>query len=130
MLVSKIVNNRVLVDLQRKKTTSLLKQSFTTAVTKHVGIQISDYTPHQLDRGKRLEKWQYESRKLEDIQVKNINVLKRLEQQIKKYQIALENSDITQLRRQRNRINKSISELDTSAINPKLQEKIDNMMRR
>lgn len=120
MLVSKILSNRVLIDLQRKKATSLLKQAFTAAVTTHVGVSITDYKPYQLNRGRRLEKWQYESRRIESIKDENEKILKKIEKQINKYEEALTNSDIKQLRRQRNRIEKSISELDSTFISPEL----------
>ncbi|TOF39438.1 hypothetical protein CGJ21_11035 [Vibrio parahaemolyticus] len=129
MLVPKIIGNRVLTDLQRKKSTALLKQAYTTAVSKHVDISITDYKPFELNRGRRLEKWQYESRKQQLANDDNSRILKKLDKQIEKYQIALANSDTAQLRRQRNRINKSISELDTSAITPELKTKIDNIIR-
>lgn len=61
LLISKVVGGKVLGDLQRKKATSLLKQAFNTAVATHIGISIHDYKPNELNRGRRLEKWQYES---------------------------------------------------------------------
>ncbi|WP_010439639.1 hypothetical protein [Vibrio cyclitrophicus] len=128
LICSKIVGNRVLRDLQRKGATALLKQAFTIAVSTHVGISIDDYKPHQLNRGKRLEKWQYESRKLEKAQEQRDLVLKKLEKQIEKWELALESLDTKQMRRQRNRINKSLSELATEIENPELLSRINTII--
>ncbi|WP_102292164.1 hypothetical protein BCU92_03715 [Vibrio cyclitrophicus] len=129
LICSKIVGNRVLRDLQRKGATALLKQAFTTAVSTHVGISIDDYKPHQLNRGKRLEKWQYESRKLEKAQEQRDLVLQKLEKQIVKWELALENSDIKQLRRQRNRIEKTFSELSGELENSELSSRISDILK-
>lgn len=129
LLISKIIGGKVLRELQRKNSTALLKQAFTTAVTTHVGISIIDYKPHELHRGKRLEKWQYESRKLERVQEQRDLVLKKLEKQIERWELALENSDIKQLRRQRNRIEKTFSELDGELENSELSSRINGILK-
>lgn len=130
LIFSKIVGNRVLRELQRKGATALLKQAFTTALTTHVGISIDDYKPHQLNRGKRLEKWQYESRKMEYLQKESQKLIGKLEKQIERWELALENSDIKQLRRQRNRIEKTFSELDGELESSQLSARIDNILKR
>ncbi|NOH44468.1 hypothetical protein F0259_11680 [Vibrio cyclitrophicus] len=130
LIVSKVVGGKVLRELQRKSSTSLLKQAFTTAVTTHVGISIDDYQPHQLNRGKRLEKWQYESRKMEDLQKENQKLVGKLEKQIERWEQALENDDIKQLRRQRNRIEKTLSELDGELENSVLSSRINGILER
>ncbi|MEZ8724629.1 hypothetical protein AB6D66_26625 [Vibrio pomeroyi] len=129
LICSKIVGNRMLRDLQRKGATALLKQAFTTAVSTHVSISIDDYKPHQLNRGKRLEKWQYESRKMEERQKENEKLVSKLEKQIERWELALENSDIKQLRRQRNRIKKTFSELDGELENTALSTRINSILK-
>lgn len=128
LILSKIVGGKVLRELQRKSSTALLKQAFTTAVTTHVGISIDDYKPYQLNRGKRLEKWQYESRKMEEINKENKKLIGKLEKQIERWELALENSDIKQLRRQRNRIEKTFSELDGELENSALSSRINGIL--
>ncbi|WP_102409521.1 hypothetical protein [Vibrio cyclitrophicus] len=128
LLVSKIVGGKVLRDLQRKSTTALLKQAFTAAVSTHVGILINDYKPYELNRGKRLEKWQYESHKMEKLQKESQKLVNKLEKQIERWELALENSDIKQLRRQRNRIEKTFSELDGELENSELSSQINRIL--
>ncbi|MEZ9107909.1 hypothetical protein AB9R85_04050 [Vibrio cyclitrophicus] len=128
LLISKIVGGRVLRELQRKNSTALLKQAFTTAVTTYIGISIDDYKPHQLNRGKRLEKWQYESRKMAEINKENKKLIGKLEKQIERWELALENSDIKQLRRQRNRIEKTFSELDGELENSSLSSRVSSIL--
>ncbi|MFL7019411.1 hypothetical protein [Vibrio cyclitrophicus] len=129
LLVSKIVNGKVLRELQRKNSTALLKQAFTAAVSTHVGISITDYKPYQLNRGKRLEKWQYESRKMEDLQKESQKLVSKLEKQIEKWEQALESSDIKQLRRQRSRIEKTFSELGGELENSELSSRISDILK-
>lgn len=128
LIVSKIVAGKVLRELQRKSSTTLLKQAFTTSVTTHVGISIDDYKPHQLNKGKRLEKWQYEARKLEKTLEKKESLLKKLENQIEKWELALKGCDTKQLHRQRNRIEKTLSQVDSNIICPELTERIKNIV--
>lgn len=128
LIVSKIVGGKVFRELQRKGTTALLKQAFTTAVGTHVGISIDEYRPHQLNRGRRLEKWQYESRKMEDLQKENQKLVNKLDKQIERWEVALEKSDIKQLRRQRNRIKKTFSELDGELESSVLSSRISNIL--
>ncbi|MFS1465534.1 hypothetical protein BCU33_005635 [Vibrio lentus] len=128
LIVSKIVAGKVLRELQRKGSTALLKQAFTTAVTTHVGISIDDYKPHQLHRGKRLEKWQYESRKMEKLNNENKKLINKLKKQIERWETALENSDIKQLRRQKNRIEKTFSELGGELENSELSSRISGIL--
>lgn len=129
LLISKIVGGKVLGDLQRKKATSLLKQAFNTAVATHMGVSINDYTPLELDRGRRLEKWQYESRKLKEIQEQNNRLLKKLEKQIERWELAQENSDIKQIRRQRNRIEKLLDELGTDLGDSELLSRVEHVLK-
>ncbi|MCX2758976.1 hypothetical protein OQJ65_03790 [Vibrio sp. Sgm 22] len=128
LLVSKIVGGRVLRDLQRKAVTILLKQAFTASVSTHIGIAISDYKPYELNRGRRLEKWQYESRNLEKNRKKNDNLLKKLENQIEKWEQAKNNFDTKQMHRQRNRIEKTFSELDGELENSALSSRISSIL--
>ncbi|UQN43710.1 hypothetical protein [Agarivorans sp. B2Z047] len=47
---------------QQKQGTKILKSAFNTSVLAHIGIDHRDNKPHELSRGERLEKWQYEQR--------------------------------------------------------------------
>ncbi|MEZ8410473.1 hypothetical protein AB6C88_22005 [Vibrio splendidus] len=129
LILSKIVGGKVLRELQRKSSTVILKQAFTTAITTHVGISIDDYKPHQLNRGKRLEKWQFESRKLGKAQEQNDALLKKLENQIEKWELAKDSNDTKQLRRQHKRIEKSLAELSSGIENADLSQRVDSILR-
>ncbi|WP_411994389.1 hypothetical protein [Agarivorans sp. DSG3-1] len=130
LIVSKIAGKKVLRDLQRKKATSLLKQAFTAAVTNHVGVSIQDYKPYELNRGNRLEKWQYESIKLNEAQEQKQKLCSKLERQINKWERALESHDSKQVRRQRNRIEKIFAELNGEFENPALSSRINSILNR
>ncbi|EPN8252682.1 hypothetical protein ACT3SD_004339 [Vibrio alginolyticus] len=129
LIVSKVLKDRVLTDLQRKRATSLIKQAFTASTTVHLGISVDDYKPHELNRGRRLEKWQYESRKMKEIQEQNNRLLKKLEKQIERWELALENSDIKQIRRQRNRIEKLLGEVGTDLGDPELMSRVGDALK-
>ncbi|WP_017071772.1 hypothetical protein [Vibrio crassostreae] len=104
LLVGKIVKNTVLVDLQKKSSTATLKIAYNNAVAKHLDIDVESYKPYELDRGKKLSQWQHtlhEKEKLEN----------RLQAQIKKWEKAQQAGDIKQLKRQKNRIYKTLEEL-------------------
>ncbi|MGL6261670.1 hypothetical protein [Vibrio sp. WXL210] len=128
LIISKVLKDRILTDLQRKRATAVLKQAFTASTTVHLGISVDSYKPHELNRGKRLEKWQYESRKYQEQQDSNNKILQKLEKQIDKWQLALESHDAKQLRRQRNRIEKTLTELDISLDSSALSTRIKDIL--
>lgn len=109
LLIGKVVNNVVLTDLQKKSATSTIKIAFNQAVAKHLSINVEEYRPCELSRGKRLEKWSHtlnEKSKLEE----------RLQKQIAKWNQAKELGDLKQLKRQKNRIKKTLEELDGKCV--------------
>jgi hypothetical protein len=112
LIVSKLNNGRVLTDLQRKGATATLKSAFTVAVTRHLGVSIDSYTPQELKRGQRLEKWQYESKQLQAANLQHQKLLHKLECQVLKWEEAVTNADMRQIRRQRNRIEKSLAQAE------------------
>ncbi|MEZ8314268.1 hypothetical protein AB6C44_11720 [Vibrio splendidus] len=120
LIVSKIINGKVLTELQKKKTTRVLKQAFTTSTATHLGISIDEYKPSELDKGHRLEKWMYESSKLEIANTEQDKLQKKLENQIKKWEEALKMADLKQIKRQKNRINKSLLQLESITTNRNL----------
>ncbi|WP_059018961.1 hypothetical protein [Vibrio coralliirubri] len=128
LVVPKIIGNRVLRELQRKSSTAVLKQAFTAAISKHVGISVDDYKPYELNRGRRLEKWQYESRKTEELLKEKQRLVDKLEKQVERWELALENYDTKQMRRQRNRIKNSLSEVGAEIKNTNLLSKINNII--
>ncbi|WP_229035994.1 hypothetical protein [Vibrio parahaemolyticus] len=52
-------NTRVLKELQSKKSTSILKSSFNTAVLNYVGLSYRDYTPSEINKTKKIEIWKH-----------------------------------------------------------------------
>lgn len=53
---------------------------------------------------------------MENAQEHNQKLLQKLEKQVEKWELAMENSDSKQLRRQKKRIEKTVSELDRSIL--------------
>lgn len=119
LIVSKIVNGKVLTELQKKAATRVLKHAFTAATVAHLGLSIDQYKPHELDKGRRLEKWQYESLKLEAANSEQAKLQKKLEKQIRRWEEAVAKADMKQIKRQRNRIDKSLSQL--ASLKPNLK---------
>ncbi|EKY4205190.1 hypothetical protein RCQ54_004271 [Vibrio alginolyticus] len=108
LLIGKVINGQVLTDLQRKPATSTMKISFNQAVAKHLSLRLTDYKPSELNCGRRLNKWSHtvkEKQKLEE----------RLQRQITKLNRAKEIGDIKQIKRQSNRINKTLADLNVAA---------------
>ncbi|MFN1552096.1 hypothetical protein [Vibrio natriegens] len=104
LLVGKVVNGTVITELQKKSTTKTIKVAFNQAVAKHLSLNVADYKPKELNRGRRLEKWSYtlnEKKKIEE----------RLQKQIDKWNKAKEEGNTKQMKRQMNRINKTLAEL-------------------
>ncbi|MEZ9635253.1 hypothetical protein AB4299_18645 [Vibrio cyclitrophicus] len=111
LIVSKVLKDRVLTELQKKAATRVLKKAFTAATVTHIGLSIDEYKPSELDKGNRLEKWQYESQKVESANIEKAKLQQKLEKQIKRLEEAVSKADMKQIKRQRNRINKSLSQI-------------------
>lgn len=119
LIISKIVNRKVLTELQKKASTRVLKHAFTAATATHLQLSIDEYKPSELDKGRRLEKWQYESQKMESANAEQAKLQKKLEKQISKLEEAVRAADLKQIKRQKNRIDKSLSQL--ASITPRLK---------
>lgn len=119
LIVSKVLKDRVLTGLQKKAATKVLKRAFTAATTKYIGLSIDKYKPYELDKGHRLEKWQYESQKMEAANAEHTKLQKKLEKQISKWEEAVRAADLKQIKRQKNRIEKSLSQL--ASLKPSLK---------
>ncbi|CAH1218863.1 conserved hypothetical protein [Vibrio harveyi] len=110
LVIGKVVCRRVLKVLQQKKGTKVLKSAFNAAVLKHIGIDHQDYTPHEIDRGKRLETWRYQQQKAEEaLHVEK--VVLRMQKQAEKWFEANDNNNKRQANRQLNRLIKIFEEL-------------------
>ncbi|EGQ9921643.1 TPA: hypothetical protein ACN33E_000789 [Vibrio parahaemolyticus] len=119
LIVSKVLKDKVLTGLQKKAATKVLKQAFTTATATHLQLSIDEYKPYELDKGRRLEKWQYESLKLEAANAEQAKLQKKLEKQIRRWEEAVAKADMKQIQRQRTRIEKSLQQLKCIKQNPK-----------
>jgi len=126
LIVGKVVGNRVLKELQQKKATKLIKQSFNHAVLKHVGIDHQSYQPIEIEKGRRLSTWQY--------QYKKVNAALEIEKLILQMQIqcdkwikANEDQNERQKRRQENRLIKTYESLKESTLSKQQFDKIQNI---
>jgi len=110
IIIGKVVAGKVLKDLQRKSATKTLKLAFNAAVLQHVGVSHTDYTPHELNRGKRLENWRYQHNKAqESLEVQQL--IAKLQVQADKWFNAMKDNDNKQFKRQLNRLSQSFADL-------------------
>ncbi|WCE28795.1 hypothetical protein [Vibrio sp. SCSIO 43137] len=116
LILCKIINDKVLHDLQRKRCIAVAKESFTASVHQICGIAINDYKPHELNRGKRIDKWKYQRQKAEEV-IAEAKQLKTIENQISKWFEAYRESDFRQMNRQVNRMRKTYLSLPDNARN-------------
>ncbi|MDO6543688.1 hypothetical protein [Photobacterium sanguinicancri] len=113
LLIGKVISGkgtRVLKELQQKKATKALKTAFNIAVIKHLGLNYRDYTPSELNRGKRLETWKYHNNKTQK-KLDKTKTIRQLQIQADKWFKAFEENDYKQANRQFNRIKKSHNKL-------------------
>ncbi|RPB35152.1 hypothetical protein CYQ91_20155 [Vibrio diabolicus] len=126
ILIGKVLNGRVLKQLQQKKCTSILKQAFNAAVLTHTGLNHLDYKPYELNRGDRLETWKYREQKAaEAVHIEKLLI--RLQKQTDKWFEAIESQNHRQQNRQLNRLIKSFEELSATALSDKQSQKIENL---
>lgn len=106
LMIGKIVGNRVLTELQRKKATKVIKQAFNSAVLQHVGIDYRSYEPIEKEKGRRLSTWQYQYKKAtEALEIEKL--IKQMQTQFDKWLNAKEELNERQIQRQQNRLLKS-----------------------
>lgn len=110
LIVGKVTGKRVLKELQQKKATHLIKMAFNAAVLKHVGLDYKEYTPNEINRGKRLETWRYQQKKVFEAK-HSLQALKKLQTQADKWFQAVEDQNVKQQKRQYNRLSKTLEEL-------------------
>lgn len=126
LIIGKVLNGKVLKDLQKKKCTALLKQAFNAAVLKHTGLDNKEYQPHELSRGRRLETWKYREQKAADaVHIQKLIV--KLQHQAEKWFTAKEEQDYRQQKRQLNRLLKTFEELSTSNLSATQQHQVNNV---
>jgi hypothetical protein len=126
LIIGKVIAGRVLKDLQRKSATKTLKLAFNAAVLLHVGVSHTDYTPHELNRGKRLENWRYQHNKAqESLEVQKL--INKLQVQADKWFKAHKESDSKQICRQFKRLTSTLSELSMVEVSNNTQQDIKNL---
>ncbi|EPB6518403.1 hypothetical protein ACRRA1_001324 [Vibrio parahaemolyticus] len=103
LIIGKVVGNRVLKELQQKKSTKLIKQAFSLSVLKHVGVDYRTYEPIEKEKGRRLSTWQYQHQKAtEALEIEKL--IKQMQVQFDKWLKAKEEHNERQARRQQNRL--------------------------
>nr|WP_229649989.1 hypothetical protein [Vibrio splendidus]MCC4882335.1 hypothetical protein [Vibrio splendidus] len=126
LIISKVVGNRVLKQLQQKKSTRLIKQAFNQSVLKNVGISHESYIPLEKEKGRRLSTWQYQHQKAtESLEIEKI--ISKMQQQIDKWlEVKGENNE-RQIKRQKNRLTKIYNELKDKNLSEQQKEKINKI---
>ncbi|ELI5880988.1 hypothetical protein ACVW8L_003120 [Vibrio parahaemolyticus] len=103
LIIGKVVDSRVLKELQQKKSTKLIKQAFNKSVLEHVGIDYRSYEPIEREKGRRLLTWQYQHQKAtEALEIEKL--IKQMQVQFDKWLKAKEEHNERQARRQQNRL--------------------------
>lgn len=123
LIIGKVVNDKVLTELQRKSITKTIKLAFNSAVLKELGLNVADYKPYEVNRGKKLECWrfQYEkSKKSFELQ----KLTTKLQRQAEKWFNAHIENDFKQSNRQFNRLKKSFGELSNLSCPEEDKEKL------
>ncbi|MBS9857491.1 hypothetical protein NDJ28_18325 [Vibrio alginolyticus] len=123
LIIGKIIDERVLKELQQKRATKLIKQAFNGAVLQHVGIDHRTYEPIEKEKGRRLSTWQYQHQKAtEALDIEKI--IKKMQSQFDKWIKAKEEHNERQQHRQKNRLLKTYEELKLRKLSPLQQEKL------
>ncbi|HBC3401498.1 TPA: hypothetical protein KDX79_003354 [Vibrio parahaemolyticus] len=124
LMIGKIVGNRVLTELQRKKATKVIKQAFNSAVLQHVGIDYRSYEPIEKEKGRRLSTWQYQYKKAtEALEIEKL--IKQMQTQFDKWLNAKEELNERQIQRQQNRLLKSYEQLKQHSLSASQLERIN-----
>ncbi|WP_203345191.1 hypothetical protein [Vibrio fluvialis] len=126
LIIGKVVGNRVLTELQRKKATKVIKQAFNSAVLQHVGIDYRSYEPIEKEKGRRLSTWQYQYEKANQaLEIERL--IKKMQSQFDKWLKAKEEHNNRQQHRQKNRLLKTYEELKLRKLSPLQQEKLEKV---
>lgn len=126
LIIGKVVGRRVLKDLQQKKATKLIKQTFNQSVLRHVGIDHRTYEPVEKEKGRRLSTWQYQHQKaIEALEIEKL--IEKMQTQFDKWLKAKEEHNERQLKRQKNRLIKTYDDLYIKRLSPQQKEKINKV---
>ncbi|EGR2700269.1 MULTISPECIES: hypothetical protein [Vibrio] len=126
LIIGKVVRGRVLMELQKKGATKLLKQTFNHAVLQHVGIDYRSYEPIEKEKGRRLSTWQYQYEKANQaLEIEKL--IKKMQSQFDKWLKAKEEHNNRQQHRQKNRLLKTYEELKLRKLSPLQQEKLEKI---
>ncbi|NGZ14978.1 DUF1682 domain-containing protein [Vibrio aestuarianus] len=126
LIIGKVTDERVLIELQQKRATKLIKQAFNGAVLQHVGIDHRTYEPIEKEKGRRLSTWQYQHKKAtEALDIEKI--IKKMQSQFDKWIKAKEEHNERQQHRQKNRLLKTYEELKLRKLSPLQQEKLEKI---
>ncbi|MEZ8713917.1 hypothetical protein AB6D65_21090 [Vibrio alginolyticus] len=126
LIIGKVIGERVLIELQQKRATKLIKQAFNGAVLQHVGIDHRTYEPIEKEKGRRLSTWQYQHQKAtEALDIEKI--IKKMQSQFDKWLKAKEEHNERQQHRQKNRLLKTYEELKLRKLSPLQQEKLEKI---
>ncbi|EGQ7664796.1 hypothetical protein CE131_20995 [Vibrio parahaemolyticus] len=126
LIIGKVIGERVLIELQQKRATKLIKQAFNGAVLQHVGIDHRTYEPIEKEKGRRLSTWQYQHQKAtEALDIEKI--IKKMQNQFDKWLKAKEEHNERQQHRQKNRLLKTYEELKLRKLSPLQQEKLEKI---
>lgn len=126
LIIGKVVGKRVLKELQQKKATKLIKQSFNLSALKHVGIDHRSYEPIEIKKGRRLSTWQYQHQKAtEALEIEK--QIKQMQAQCDKWLTAREEGNDRQKRRQENRLLNTYESLKTHPLSTQQIEQIQSI---
>ncbi|GIU23081.1 hypothetical protein L2719_05905 [Shewanella schlegeliana] len=128
LIIGKVVKNRVLKELQQKKATKLIKLAFNHSVLKHVGVDYRSYEPAELEKGRRLNTWQYQYEKSkETLDIEKL--IRQFQAQTDKWLKAKEDNNERQKRRQESRLIKTYESLKTYPLSRLQNEQINKIKR-
>ncbi|MEZ9463725.1 hypothetical protein AB4178_18685 [Vibrio splendidus] len=126
LIIGKVVGVRVLKELQQKKATKIIKQTFNHSVLKHVGIDYRSYEPTEAEKGRRISTWQYQHQKVtEALEIEKL--IKQLQTQTEKWLKAQTDRNHRQLHRQNNRLIKTQQALKKAPLTTIQKEKIQKI---
>ncbi len=115
LVIGKVVEGRVLRELQQKQITRLIKLAFNKSMLEHVGIDYRSYKPIDVKKGRRLSSWQYQQKKADEA-MKIQKLISKMQDQTDKWLKARNEANTRQMRRQENRIAKTNDELQSHSL--------------
>lgn len=129
LIVSKVVNGRVLKELQRKQATALLKQVFTSSVMEHAGIDHTLYKQKSSNNNKRLPDWRYQRQEAKNT-VETMKLIDKLQKQAEKWFTAFNENDAKQKNRQFNRLTKTFEQLSGHSLTDEMGKQVQGLRRK